>query len=539
MSLRSLKIASRSAVCFGVMALLLTAVGLFGLWQMTNIRTESAVIQKVSIPNIKGADAIAFHIARIRTEALRLFVNPDALAQTSDRIAGIDTQVKTEIEAYDKRVSAGEEQQTIEALRKGYTAYYAGIMQIEKLLGQQQADAAKSFVNGELTVAGSHLNEMTIKLSELNQQIADKSWAHGDELYGEAKTITILSILLAVVLTILLAWRMTRSLSQPIDYALSISQTIAGGDLTRTIEVNGTDEPALLLQSMAKMQASLRSTLDQIGRSAEQLAASAEEMSSVMQESTQGLQQQNSEIEMAATAVTEMSQAVEEVANNANSTSNDSKEAVKTAENGQAQLTSTIGAISALAENVLGASNEAKALSEKTRNISKVLDVIRAVAEQTNLLALNAAIEAARAGEAGRGFAVVADEVRGLAHRTGESTREIESMVSSIQSGTEQTVDALLASAHQAQETQEQANSAKAALGRIHHAVSGIDERNMLIATASEEQAAVAREVDRNLVKIRDLSVQTAAGATQTHAASQELSRLAVGLTTIVRQFKF
>ncbi len=253
-------------------------------------------------------------------------------------------------------------------------------------------------------------------------------------------------------------------------------------------------------------------------------------MTAVMQESANRLQQQNSEIEMAATAVTEMSQAVEEVAGNATSTSTDSRQAAASARDGQQQLGNTLVAIETLTDNVMSASDRARELAEQTRNISQVLDVIRSVAEQTNLLALNAAIEAARAGDAGRGFAVVADEVRGLAQRTGDSTREIEKMIGSIQHGTGQTVNALLTSADQARQTREQAQAASGALETIAQSVSGIDERNLVIASAAEEQAQVAREVDRNLVRIRDLSVQTATGAEQTRAASQQLSELAVEL---------
>ncbi|WP_434154812.1 methyl-accepting chemotaxis protein [Pseudomonas sp. JZ134] len=285
------------------------------------------------------------------------------------------------------------------------------------------------------------------------------------------------------------------------------------------------------------MQGNLRSTIGQINDSAHQLSSASEEMNAVMSESTRGLQRQNDEIEQAATAVNEMTAAVEDVAGNAVSTSEASRAASQSAAQGRTQLTEAINSIQALTTDVLGASQSAEELAEQALNISKVLDVIRAVAEQTNLLALNAAIEAARAGDAGRGFAVVADEVRALAHRTGESTREIESMIGSIQQGTGHTVQALQSSAERARSTLEKANAAGEALSTITSNVADINDRNLLIASASEQQAQVAREVDRSLVSIRDLSVQTAAGAQQTSVATQELSRLAVDLNGLVRRF--
>ena len=169
---------------------------------------------------------------------------------------------------------------------------------------------------------------------------------------------------------------------------------------------------------------------------------------------------------------------------------------------------------------------------------SSVLNVISDIADQTNLLALNAAIEAARAGEAGRGFAVVADEVRALAHRTQQSTSEIERMIGSIQGGTEQAVDSMRNSTERAESTLNIAKGAGLALDTINTAIVEINERNLVIASAAEEQAQVAREVDRNLVNIRDLSVQSATGASQTSSASGELSRLAVDLNGMVGRFR-
>ena len=212
-------------------------------------------------------------------------------------------------------------------------------------------------------------------------------------------------------------------------------------------------------------------------------------------------------------------------------------EASRLAHEGRDKVKLTVTALRSMTEEFSRTSALIGGLAEQSKDIGKVLDVIRAIAEQTNLLALNAAIEAARAGEAGRGFAVVADEVRALAHRTQVSTQEIEQMISQVQGGTTAAVQSMKGSVEHAGKTLTVAEEAGGALEQIYQKAGQIGERNLLIASASEEQAAVAREVDRNIVNISDLSTQTAAGANQTSAATYELARLATDLNTLVSRF--
>ncbi|GAC1038067.1 methyl-accepting chemotaxis protein [Pseudomonas sp. No.117] len=518
----------------------MVSLGLFGLLQLSQLRSHGVMIETHNVPSIVEADNLALQLARTRTEVLRLLAMTDAptVAATREKIKEIDAEVQAGFGRYEKMIDSDRERQAFDNLRQVHRDYVRDTEQVAELVGAGKLDEARSFVQSNMAQLGPKMNDQTEVLRKVNQEDIQAASQQSDHTYAQGTFVTWVAIGLALGLTLLLAWRLTLSLTRPIAAAVNAAKTIASGDLTQTLDTQGHDEAAQLLQAMQQMQTNLRDTLGHLGHSATQLASAAEEMTAVMQESAKGLQQQNSEIEMAATAVTEMSQAVDEVAGNATSTSAESRQAADTARQGQRQLGDTLGAIEVLTENVLGASEQARQLAEQTRNISQVLDVIRSVAEQTNLLALNAAIEAARAGDAGRGFAVVADEVRALAHRTGESTREIEGMIGSIQQGTGQTVDALLTSADQARQTREQAQSANAALAAIAQSVSGIDERNLLIASAAEEQAKVAREVDRNLVRIRDLSVQTAAGAEQTRSASQQLSELAVELNGQVRRFR-
>ncbi|WP_430962145.1 methyl-accepting chemotaxis protein [Pseudomonas syringae] len=286
------------------------------------------------------------------------------------------------------------------------------------------------------------------------------------------------------------------------------------------------------------MQSSLKNTIQQIASASDQLASAAEELTAVTDNGSRGLVRQNDEIQQAATAVTEMTSAVEEVARNAVSTSEASRTTSEQASNGRDQARSAVAAINSATTEIAASTDMVKDLAVQVRDIGKVLDVIRGIAEQTNLLALNAAIEAARAGEQGRGFAVVADEVRALAARTQASTGEIEGMINSVQASADQAVSAMGKSQSLVTDTQSLALATGEALELIAEGISQINDRNLVIATASEEQANVAREVDRNLVNIQDLSTQTAAGAHQTNASTQELSNLAISFNTLVGRFR-
>ncbi|WP_419789492.1 methyl-accepting chemotaxis protein [Pseudomonas edaphica] len=286
------------------------------------------------------------------------------------------------------------------------------------------------------------------------------------------------------------------------------------------------------------MRNNLVQTLRQITGSSSQLAAAAEELNAVTAEGSRDLQQQHGEIEQAATAVTEMTTAIEEVARNAATTSDLSQASRSIALKGQQRMVEALSSIQALTRGVELSSSQVGGLAEQAKGIGKVLDVIRTIAEQTNLLALNAAIEAARAGDAGRGFAVVADEVRALAHRTAQSTQEIEQMIGSIQTNTASTVNTMLDSSTMTQQTISLAELAQQALADILAANDEINNRNLVITTAAAEQADVARAVDRNLLNIQQLSIQSAEGSTQTTAASQSLASLAHELNTMVKHFQ-
>ena len=406
-----------------------------------------------------------------------------------------------------------------------------------QLSSQNQLEEAVKVVNGEMNQLADEMAATLHELVELNKQSATHATDLAQAVFSKSRVWVIGMIALAALVTIGLALLLTRSIVLPLAQSLNVAEVVAGGDLTGTITVTGRDEPARLLHALKAMQHSLRETIRRISDSSSQLASASEELSCVTEDATRGLHQQSLEIEQAATAVNQMTAAVEEVASNAVATSEASRESDRIAQHGREQVHQTVLSIESLAQDVTANASQVEDLAQKVYGISKVLEVIRSIAEQTNLLALNAAIEAARAGDAGRGFAVVADEVRALAHRTQQSTQEIEQMIGGIQQGTDQAVSSMQQSNNRAHSTLEVAKAAGQALEEIASAFTQINERNIVIASASEQQAAVAREVDRNLMNIRDLALQTSAGANQTSAASQELSRLAVDLNSMVARF--
>ena len=537
--LRTIKIAHRTLLFFAVVALLLIAVGVFSLLQLAAIRASGATVETHWMQSQATADNIALSFARVRVESLRqlAFKDPDTYRKSDELVTSSVQDIKRALAQYEALIASPEERQVFNATRDTFGQYASKLDERQRSIAAGAPESVMGPINQALAGLGPVLNEKLSALREFNQAGAVKAAAFSDHAHANARTVIIGVILAALAVTLVLALTLTRSIVGPLRKAVGVADSIAQGDLTRTIERDGADEATALFAALGTMQANLRQTIGQIGESSGQLSAAAEQMSAVMEESTRGMQRQNDEIEQAATAVNQMTAAVEEVATNAVSTSEASQASSRSADQGRAQLTDAIASIQSLTDDVMSASERAAALATQTRNISTVLDVIRAVAEQTNLLALNAAIEAARAGDAGRGFAVVADEVRALAHRTGESTREIETMIGNIQQGTGLTVEALQHSAERARTTMEKANAAGLSLGTITQAVASINDRNLLIAAASEEQAQVAREVDRSLVSIRDLSVQTATGAQQTSVATQELARLATDLNGLVKRF--
>ncbi|KJZ64583.1 chemotaxis protein [Pseudomonas fluorescens] len=537
--MRNLRVSVRATLSFAFIALLLVALGGISVWNMGQIRETASSLENNSMASIVIADKIKVATLQLRLENRRLIfqTDPQEIFTTLKTINTVRENLKAQIQAYTQFVGSEKEAKLFKAVSDNGGKFLTEIDHVIELVSRNAMTEAQAFNDSNIRPVTGVLAEAVDGLVQMNIEEAAIAGRASEETYQSGLMFIIYIILAATLATIVLAMVLTKSIIVPLREVLRINETIAKGDLRSTITVTGNDEFSELLRSTQTMQSNLRDTIKLIGDSSTQLASASEEMNAVTEESSRGLLRQNDEIDQAATAVNQMTVAVDEVSRNAASASGAAKSSDQSTRTGAARVTSTVNAIESLGRTIQSTSADVERLAVQSQDISKVLEVIRTIAEQTNLLALNAAIEAARAGEQGRGFAVVADEVRALAHRTQTSTHEIEQMIGGILKGTKQATKAMSESCEQAEATLIIAHEAGAALTLIAKAINEINEMNLMIATASEQQAQVARSVDVNLMSIRDLSIQSATGAHQTTAASFELSRLAVDMSKLVARF--
>ncbi|WP_158070162.1 methyl-accepting chemotaxis protein [Motiliproteus sp. MSK22-1] len=379
-------------------------------------------------------------------------------------------------------------------------------------------------------------------LSEASTEIDTLMQAGAAESLTQSETVIISCIVLVglgLILSIGIFMVLTnRIIVRPVQTLTRDLSLLAQGDFSQPVTFTSSDDIGELANSARSMQENMVSVISTLIGAARQAADAAQNLAKTSASARENVNEQKNQTDQVAAAINEMATTVRDVSMNAQAAADSAKEADHQAKSGHSVVNSTIETIESLASEVERASTVIEALAVDSNSIGGILDVIRGIAEQTNLLALNAAIEAARAGDQGRGFAVVADEVRSLAQRTQESTEEIQQMIEKLQSGAQDAVSVMDSGKSQVKLSVEKAADTGEALANIEQAVSAINDMNIQIASAAEEQSAVAEEINLNVTAISHSTEVTVENSESIESVSREVAELSSQFQSITQRFK-
>ncbi|MXR70650.1 HAMP domain-containing protein [Shewanella sp. JBTF-M18] len=350
----------------------------------------------------------------------------------------------------------------------------------------------------------------------------------------------ILFALVLVAITAVVILVAAQRMVNPIGNMVQNLEDIAKGegDLTKRLDVQGSDEIAMLGRAFNQFVDKLQGIIKDVARATVEVKSGADNISSQTTAMANQLISHNNETDQVVTAITEMSATASEVAMSTTQVAEATQAATEDVGNAQECVDSSLNEVSTLMAEIDVAAGHINSLNEQSQKINSVLSVIGGIAEQTNLLALNAAIEAARAGEQGRGFAVVADEVRSLASRTQASTLEINEMLSELHNLVSLAVGSMESSQQSCHRSVTSSRTISDSLGAVTSAVTSINDMSTQIATAATEQSSVTEEINRNVFAIQEIVNELLQASNSASDTSQGLANEGHNLDTLVGQFK-
>ena len=577
-----MKLSTKISASMGSLIVLIAILAVYLLMQMQSINETATVLGERNIPVIDLAGKLNNDVSEYRiVEVRHIYATDAAVMQANEKEL---TDWKKAVTGYlaelNQRVKVGDVKAALDKVNTQLNGYFSISDKLLGISGLNHTDEAFPLLLGDSRTTYRKLSDDLNALVAAAKKNADDMNVEADAMFTRSNMIgiglTMLSILIAVGLTILIVRNTVRQLGKDPGELNGIAHRVVDGDydiddggkklgvygaivemvnaLKTNIEnaqresENAKEQSRKAQEAMQQAEAASREAqskteamlvaadkLEQVGSV---VSSASTELSAQIEQSDRGAAESAQRLSEAATAMNEMNATVQEVAKNAGSASNASAETKQKAEAGAQVVAKAVRSIDQVHQMSLELKDDMTRLNGHAQDITRIMGVISDIADQTNLLALNAAIEAARAGDAGRGFAVVADEVRKLAEKTMASTQDVGNAIKAIQESTAKSMTGVDQAVERIGEATELANQSGQALQEIVATVETTGDQVNAIATASEEQSAASEEINQSIVQVNDMARQTAEAMAEAARAVSDLAAQAQGLTNLIQELK-
>jgi methyl-accepting chemotaxis protein len=507
-----LKIATKLIVSFGAVLLLTLAMGVSGIYSMSRVNQASTDIAEDWMPSVRAVMDLRTDVGELRRWELAHMLNDDekGMAGYEKRMEESLATMKAHRDTYEKLISSPEEKALATEFDKSWTAFMADHARMIALSRANQKVEARAVASGSSAKTLGEINGIVNKLVALNTEGGDAACKAATAIYNSARMTSIILLVLNIGIGMALAMWIARIVSAPLQEAVSLARDVAGGDLTRAIDVRTACETGQLMQALKDMTGNLQTLVSQVRRGTDTIATASSEIASGNQDLSSRTEEQASSLEETASSMEELTSTVKQNADNARQAN---------------QLAQSASGIAVKGGDVVGqVVGTMASINESSRKIVDIISVIDGIAFQTNILALNAAVEAARAGEQGRGFAVVASEVRNLAQRSAAAAKDIKALIND-------SVEKVAAGSSLV-------NQAGSTMNEIVTSITRVTDIMSEITSASVEQSAGIEQVNTAIVQMDQVTQQNAALVEEAAAAAESMQEQAARLSEVVSVFK-
>jgi methyl-accepting chemotaxis protein len=531
--LNNLSFTQRLILSHGLLILITTVLGIYGMIQLDKVNDTSTEIANNWLPSVSISSRLNTLTSDFRIVEFDhiLSLKADSMREREIRLDKIKTDVNQSIADLNVLLGAlPEEKQLVNSFVAAWQKYLVIHNQMIELSTNNQSEKALNLIREESRSLYLSMGETLLRLKDFNTHGANEASARGDAIYDSSSFTSLALIFIAIALGVALTWfahkfAVTLLGAEPSDIRDIVSQ-LAKGKMNIHIALKSKDNSSVLY-GVNRMRQSLLDTLVQVQEASIEATETADNLTAVVNSSRQTLDMQVNETLQISTAMEQMVVSFQEVANSVNQTAEAADKAQKITSDGGKDMANLQNQVQSLATELSEAINTVQSVEAQSQQIGQILEAIRSIADQTNLLALNAAIEAARAGEQGRGFAVVADEVRTLAQRSQNSTAEINDIINRLQDSVTQTVHAMGRGNDLVQRVVLQSDQTINQFDQIMAVSNDINGRTSQIASATEEQSAVGEQISVAIINISERSNQSVADMEKVAIESRDLKLLA------------